>query len=205
MIFRLPIIFALILFLVNFSANCQWTKKQTRLWQKEMNTSFKSYTESPLEEYHRIKFKRLPFFRINKRLAINASWVRCSDSSWFEMETTTNRRPIYRKFAKLSFCHKGEKYSLTAFQPQKTYSKKGYENYLFIPFGDATNGNKSYGGGRYVEVEYRNADFLLLDFNKSYNPYCAYSNRYSCPKVPFENILNITINAGVKYDADKFH
>jgi uncharacterized protein (DUF1684 family) len=121
------------------------------------------------------------------------------------METTTNRRPIYRKFAKLSFFFKGEKYSLTAFQPQKMYKKKGYENYLFIPFGDATNGHKSYGGGRYVEVDFTNADFLLIDFNKSYNPYCAYSNRYSCPKVPLENILNITINAGVKYDADKLH
>ena len=85
------------------------------------------------------------------------------------------------------------------------YKKKGYENYLFIPFGDATNGHKSYGGGRYVEVDFTNSDFLLIDFNKSYNPYCAYSNRYSCPKVPLENILNITINAGVKYDADKLH
>ena len=64
---------------------------------------------------------------------------------------------------------------------------------------------KTYGGGRYVEVDFTNADFLLIDFNKSYNTYCAYSNRYSCPKVPAENILNITINAGVKYDADKLH
>jgi uncharacterized protein (DUF1684 family) len=205
MIFRLPIIFAVILFLVNFSASCQWTKKHAKQWQKEMNTSFKSDKTSPLEEHHRMKFKRLPFFNINKKFAINASWVRCSDSSWFEMETTTNRRPIYRKFAKLSFFFKGEKYSLTAFQPQKMYKKKGYENYLFIPFGDASNGHKTYGGGRYVEVNFTNEDFLLIDFNKSYNPYCAYSNRYSCPKVPFENILNITINAGVKYDADKFH
>jgi uncharacterized protein (DUF1684 family) len=207
MIFRLQIIFALILFLGNFSASCQWTKKHAKQWQKEMNTSFKSDKTSPLEEHHRMKFKRLPFFKIKKKLAINASWVRCSDSSWFEMETTTNRRPIYRKFAKLSFYHKGQKYSLIAFQPQKTYNKKGYENYLFIPFGDASNGYKTYGGGRYVEVEvnFTNADFLLIDFNKSYNPYCAYSNRYSCPKVPFENILNITINAGVKYDAGKFH
>ena len=109
MIFRLPVIFALILFLGNFSASCQWTKKQAKHWQKEMNTSFKSDKTSPLKEYHRIKFKRLPFFRINKKFAINASWVRCSDSSWFEMETTTNRRPIYRKFAKLSLERKKKK------------------------------------------------------------------------------------------------
>tara|TARA_B100000497_G_C7541431_1_gene327692 strand:+ start:213 stop:836 length:624 start_codon:yes stop_codon:yes gene_type:complete len=205
MIFRLSIKFALILFLGNFSASGQWTKKEARFWQKKMNTSFKSDRTSPLEECQRVKFKRLPFYRINKKLAINASWIRCHDSSWFEMETTTNRRPIYRRFAKLSFYHKGEKYSITAFQPQKLHNEKGYENYLFIPFGDATNGHKTYGGGRYVEVNFTNADFLLLDFNKSYNPYCAYSNRYSCPKVPLENILNITINAGVKYNADKFH
>ena len=44
-------------------------------------------------------------------------------------------------------------------------------------------------------------DSIVIDFNRSYNPLCAYNHKYSCPKVPLENDLKIEIKAGVK----KFH
>jgi hypothetical protein len=171
-----------------------------------MNVSFRSETESPLEEIDRMKFKRLPFFKINKKLALLVKWERCNDSSWFEMITTTQRRPIYRKYATLYSSIGDESFKLTAFQPQSLFQKEGWENYLFIPFGDESNGNQTYGGGRYVEIRIDpGKELVLLDFNKSYNPYCAYSKRYSCPKIPVQNILDIEINAGVKYPANKYH
>ena len=80
-------------------------------------------------------------------------------------------------------------------------SKPGYEDYLFLPFLDNTNGETSYGGGRYVEGRIPEGDILVIDFNKAYNPYCAYNEKYSCPIVPRENSVDENIEAGVKaYD-----
>ena len=205
-------IYAVRLFLITTLAlgsvplEAQWKSKEVKSWQKEMNTSFKSESESPLKVKDRIKFKRLPFFKINKRLALNVTWKRCSDSSWFEMTTTTDRKPIYRKYATLFFSIGDDDIELIAFQPKSLFHKKSWENYLFVPFGDKSNGNRTYGGGRYVEIRLDlNKKSVLLDFNKSYNPYCAYSERYSCPQIPIENILDNKINAGVKYSANKYH
>ena len=205
MTYRIGMFLIITLFLSSIELEAQWKPKEARIWQKEMNVSFKSETESPLQETDRIKFKRLPFFKINKKLALRAKWERCNDSSWFEMTTSTERRPIYRKYATLYFSIGDDSFKLTAFQPQSLFQKEGWENYLFIPFGDESNGNQTYGSGRYVEIRIDlGKELILLDFNKSYNPYCAYSERYSCPKIPIENILDIQINAGVKYPANKY-
>ena len=203
---RIVMFLIIALFQGSIDLEAQWKPKEARNWQKEMNVSFRSETESPLKEIDRMKFKRLPFFKINKKLALLVKWERCNDSSWFEMITTTQRRPIYRKYATLYSSIGDESFKLTAFQPQSLFQKEGWENYLFIPFGDESNGNQTYGGGRYVEIRIDpGKELVLLDFNKSYNPYCAYSKRYSCPKIPVENILDIEINAGVKYPANKYH
>jgi uncharacterized protein (DUF1684 family) len=75
-----------------------------------------------------------------------------------------------------------------------------YKNYLFVPFKDMTNGKETYGGGRYLDLETTDIqnDSVILDFNKAYNPYCAYSNGYSCPIPPKENHLAVSIEAGEK-------
>ena len=63
---------------------------------------------------------------------------------------------------------------------------------------DSTNGEASYSGGRYVDMRIPSSSKVVLDFNKAYNPYCAYSGKYSCPLVPVENHLDLEIEAGVK-------
>jgi len=172
-------------------------KKEIRDWQKEQNRDMEIGASSPLDSAARATFNGLPFYPINMSSYQMVKWERCVDSAWFEMPTTTARKPIYRKYATLYFSHDdGQMYSLTAYQSQALLNKEEYINYLFVPFGDATNGSETYGGGRYVEVT---RGEWILDFNKAYNPYCAYSGRYSCPKVPLENILPIPILAGTKY------
>ena len=79
--------------------------------------------------------------------------------------------------------------------------KEQYKDYLFLPFSDLTCGSESYIGGKYIDLKIPKGDTIVIDFNTSYNPYCAYSPKYSCPKVPLENDLKIEIRAGVK----KFH
>ena len=75
-----------------------------------------------------------------------------------------------------------------------------YKDYLFIPFGDATSGLTSYGGGRYMDFTLADIkdNTLVIDFNKAYNPYCAYTIGYNCPIPPKENLLTEAINAGEK-------
>ncbi len=87
---------------------------------------------------------------------------------------------------------------LTVYQNVDFKNSAEYDNTLFVPFNDNTNGLYTYGGGRYMDIEIPITDSMQLDFNEAYNPYCAYSSRWSCPLVPFENDLNVSIFAGEK-------
>jgi len=73
-----------------------------------------------------------------------------------------------------------------------------YRDYLFLPFKDATNGDSTYGGGRYIDIRMSeiNNNTLTIDFNKAYNPYCAYSDGFNCPVPPLENHLEVALEAG---------
>lgn len=83
-----------------------------------------------------------------------------------------------------------------------------YKDLLFLPFTDQTNNKETYGGGRYIDLnvnDIRN-NHLEIDFNKAYNPYCAYSDGYRCPIPPEENDLPISIIVGEKlYTGEKKH
>ncbi len=89
---------------------------------------------------------------------------------------------------------------LYVYQSQSLMQQEKYKNYLLVPFGDATSGFESYGGGRYLEFNIPDIqnNQLALDFNKAYNPYCAYTTGYNCPIPPRENLLKIPIPAGEK-------
>lgn len=84
-------------------------------------------------------------------------------------------------------------------QPQKLLVLKPlFDGALFLGFSDDTNGDTSYGGGRYLDIGELKGDRVLLDFNLAYNPYCAYSAKFQCPFPPRENILAVKIEAGEK-------
>jgi len=116
----------------------------------------------------------------------------------FEMPTSTERTPIYRRFGYIDFKIDKDSFRLEVYQNIDLIKQKEYKNYLFIPFKDATSSHSTYGGGRYIDFEISENDQIKLDFNTAYNPYCAYSYRYSCPIPPTVNYLKIEINAGEK-------
>lgn len=173
-------------------------RQSIKAWQSTMDSDFKG-RQSPLTESGLKAFHGLPFFRITKHWQLEAQWERCADSAWFGMPTSTDRLPMYRKYATLTMTHRRETLVLIAYQSQSLMTKAGYEDHLFLPFADGSNGHTSYGGGRYIDI---NKDLAkptwTIDFNKAYNPYCAYSDRYSCPRIPAINSLLVTIRAGVK-------
>lgn len=70
-------------------------------------------------------------------------------------------------------------------------------NAVFVPFRDATSGHSTYGAGRYLDAPL-SGDTVQLDFNRTYQPYCAYSQAWTCPLPPAENWLSVAIEAGEK-------
>jgi uncharacterized protein (DUF1684 family) len=82
------------------------------------------------------------------------------------------------------------------------YWFEGYGGGLWLPFSDATSGESTYGGGRYLYDTIKGADLgassdgLVLDFNFAYNPSCAYDDRWACPLSPAENSLAFAVEAG---------
>ena len=190
-----------LLFIMVFSFGCAQEKQildaETE-WQKEMNSDFKDASKSPLKDKDRKTFTGLNFYKFDSTFVVKAQLKRTPDAKPFKMKTTTERRPDYVQYGVITFTLKGKEYALNIYQNLGLLEEEGYEDYLFLPFIDNTNGNGSYPGGRYTEARIPEGDIIEIDFNTAYNPYCAYNEKYSCPIVPRENYLDLEIEAGVK-------
>ncbi|WP_242135379.1 DUF1684 domain-containing protein [Aestuariivivens marinum] len=167
-------------------------------FQRELNAQYKDASTSPLKEEDRKSFTGLDFFKFDSIYVVTAQFIRTPNENPFKMKTTTDRLPVYVKYGELLFSLKGEDFKLNIYQNQGLIEQEGYEDYLFLPFLDETNGLESYGGGRYIDARIPKDDTMVIDFNQAYNPYCAYNDTYSCPIVPRDNYLRIRIEAGVK-------
>jgi uncharacterized protein (DUF1684 family) len=118
----------------------------------------------------------------------------------FELPTYSGKTRTYRKYATLDLDHKGTHFNLSLYQNLTLQKDTAYRDYLFLPFTDLTNGETSYEGGRYLDFSIGDIhnETLHVDFNKCYNPYCAYSAGYNCPVPPADNRLQIEVPAGEK-------
>ena len=167
-------------------------------FQKALNDHYKDKVHSPLTKKQRRRFKGHQFYAIDSNYKVTAKFVRTPMEQNFEMKTTTDRKPIYKKYGEVHFEISGKKLVLSVYQNQANLKSEKYKNHLFLLFTDKTNGHGSYYGGRYIDLEIPDGDTIVIDFNKSYNPYCHYNSRYSCPIPPSENNLDIEIKAGIK-------
>lgn len=172
-------------------------KEIQAFWATQVK-DFKSGKDSPLSRKQKADFNTLDCFPVDYSLRVVAKFTKLDKQKKFWMKTTTDRKPEYRKFGIAEFFLDGKAFQLTVYQNVELVKTKKYENYIFIPFRDASNGEETYGGGRYIDLEIPTGDSIVIDFNKAYNPYCAYAHRFSCPIPPEENTLSIAINAGEK-------
>ncbi|MDP5002121.1 MAG: DUF1684 domain-containing protein [Flavobacterium sp.] len=170
-------------------------------FQLELNKSYADSLKSPLTKEDFKHFKGLDFYPISEKYIVQATFIRTKKEKPFGMKTTTSRTPLYVKYGELHFSIEGKDFKLNVYQNKDLIKKPGYADYLFLPFSDLTCGKESYIGGRYVDMRIQKGKIWTINFNKAYNPYCAYNYEYSCPIVPLENDLDIQILAGVK----KFH
>ena len=166
--------------------------------QNELNEQFRNPDESPLESRDRRRFEALDFYPIDEKYKVVAQVRLTPDAEPFDMPTTIPRKVMYQKYADLIFELEGNEYTLEVYQNLGLVEDEEYADYLFLPFSDLTSGDGSYGGGRYINLRIpEEGETIEIDFNKAYNPYCAYSARYSCPIVPRVNRLLTRIEAGV--------
>jgi uncharacterized protein (DUF1684 family) len=163
-----------------------------------LNEDYRNPKESPLGVEGVSHFNGHQFFATDLSYRVIAKVEKLKKPEKFLMQTTTDRKPEYKKLFKLTFTLRDTVCILYAYQNVELSKREGYENYLFLPFTDPTNGFDSYGGGRYIDLRIPDTDSMVIDFNQCYNPYCAYSGKYSCPVPPKENRLPISIYAGIK-------
>ncbi len=183
------------------NVSCSQEKKELvgeTEFQRELNAEYKDATTSPLKAKDLKTFKALDFFPVNDAFKVTADFKLTPDSKPFKMKTSTTRTPIYKRYGIATFKLNGKEFSLEVYQSQDPNKDPKYKDDLFLPFTDETNGFASYGGGRYIDLKIPTGNTLEIDFNNAYNPYCAYSDRYSCPVPPRVNFLATEINAGVK-------
>jgi uncharacterized protein (DUF1684 family) len=141
------------------------------------------------------------FFTINEKYKVTASVEETGNSKWFSMETSGAIKKTFRVYGVLHFSINDTAVTLNIYQSQNLMNIAEYKNHLFLPFTDITSGEETYAAGRYIDLDISDIknNKLVIDFNKAYNPYCAYvSGKYNCPIPPKENQLPVAILAGEK-------
>ncbi|HLP36507.1 DUF1684 domain-containing protein [Lacibacter sp.] len=142
--------------------------------------------------------QKMKFYPVQQQYRITAVFERKENSPWFLMSTSGNTKQQYRVYGIIRFNIHDTAVALHIYQSRSLMSSEKYKEHLFIPFTDLTSGRETYGGGRYIDLTISDIsnNTYVIDFNKAYNPYCAYTTGYNCPIPPKENDLAVAIKAG---------
>jgi len=145
-------------------------------------------------------FKGVKYMPYDSTYRLEVNYVPIKNADTVIISTTRNTVSKYLPWASVSFMLHDSACALTVYRGLDPWSEM---DLYFVMFNDLTNGETSYGGGRYLELQQVDeaGGMAVLDFNFSYNPYCAYADRYSCPIPPKENRLAVEVNAGVAIQA----
>jgi uncharacterized protein (DUF1684 family) len=141
----------------------------------------------------------LDFFAPDSAYCVTADFTATQEAAPFEMPTSSGRTKTFVQHGWLRFALGGDTLRLAVYR-NLTLTQEIYKDHLFLPFRDLTNGEETYGGGRYLDLSLTDIrdGKIALDFNLVYNPYCAFSDGYNCPIPPAVNHLNTAVKAGEK-------
>lgn len=161
--------------------------------ERRMKDEFMArHPESPFVA-GRVPFHDLRYFPPDPRYRVRATLRRAAVPEEAYLRTNRDGQAVMRYLGDLSFHLDGKKFSLGVY-----HAGEGVGTSVFVPFRDRTSGDDSYGPGRYVTLELNEADEYDIDFNRAFNPYCAYTDDYECGFPPAENDLPVPIRAGEK-------
>jgi uncharacterized protein (DUF1684 family) len=166
-------------------------------FSQNKNTEFKTTDWSPLTEQDKAYFEALDYFPYDVSFRFEGPIIlnTVQDSITILGTRDGDVRPAL-KYGYFEFTRNGKNYKLDVIKilPKNPSG----QSHLFLGFWDETSGEETYGGGRYVEPEPAGENNYIIDFNYAYNPYCAYSNRYSCAIPPLTNRLDLKLTCGEK-------
>ena len=168
---------------------------QLRKARSEKNRGFRQSPESPIPEAQRARFDSLNYYSAEVAFVVEAALSHNAHPDTTLIQMSDNRAEKYLRWGQAKFRIDAQAQQLAVY-----LKADGKDSTLFVPFTDLTNGHDTYGGGRYLDVPLPapEAKTAELDFNRAYNPFCAYNNAYSCPVPPAENRLQVAIRAGEK-------
>lgn len=171
--------------------------QQLQKERNDKNDFMRSSNESPFV-VGKEKFDSLKYFPVDLKYRINAALEPIQNKKIITLPASDGAEAQYKEYAYATFSLDGVDCKLLILEIFDTGPTSGT---LFLAFADETSANETYGAGRYLEVKkVPGASSILLDFNKAYNPYCAYVDNFSCPFPPKENVLKVAIRAGeMKY------
>jgi uncharacterized protein (DUF1684 family) len=158
----------------------------------EIERMFRESPESPIPAARRDEFLPLSYFPIDRAYSAPAVLKLADERPVFEMPTSTGKMRKMERVGVLEFTLGGSAHSLGAFVEAGTRRITR----LFVPFSDLTTGAETYAAGRYLDLDPTSTGLYEIDFNRAYNPYCAYNESYDCPFPPPSNRLKIPIRAG---------
>ena len=166
---------------------------ELRASREEKDAFFDEHRQSPISPEDREDFDGLDYFDPDPTYRVTATVTVADSPEPVEMETSDGRTVRYRRVVTFEFETDGEAYELAGY-------RQDADDAIFVPFRDKTTGQQTYSGGRYMELEpdetLADGDEVVLDFNLAYNPFCAFSETFSCPLPPEANWLDTTIEAG---------
>lgn len=150
---------------------------------------------APLKESD---LKHLRWYAPDSSYVVHALFLPVENRPPMDVPTSSGRVKSFQDVGVLLFDVQGTVCTLHVYKNMGLQQIQAYQDHLFLPFTDDTNGETTYGGGRYIDLlgsELQDGT-LRLDFNKAYNPWCAYSDGYNCPVPPSQNRLPVAIPVG---------
>ena len=140
----------------------------------------------------RTGFLGIDYFPIDPAWRVQADWVPADPDQTLEMATVIGTTEEYAVPGKLRFTRDGKDFEILP-----VLEVPGDKQY-FVVFADRTSGKETYGAARFVYIDRPQAGKAILDFNRAYNPPCAFTAFATCPLAPPENRLDLRVTAGEK-------
>ncbi|MBN1438871.1 MAG: DUF1684 domain-containing protein [Anaerolineales bacterium] len=176
-------------------------KEQIEAERMEKDAFFGRHPQSPIPPAERAGFRGLDYYPPDPGMRFELELSEHTEKKAVRMAYSKGAERDYIRWGEFRFVVDGKECTLQA------YKSNADEDRLFVPFRDETSGKETYGAGRYLDLHAamdRTADGKwVLDLNHAYNPWCVYSEDFTCPIVPLENRLAVPIRAGEKNYGNK--